>query len=674
VVPRQLPGPVRQFTGRHDELAALTGLVDSGCGPASAVVISAISGTAGIGKTTLAVRWAHLAAEKFPDGQLYVNLRGFDGSAAPVPPVEAIRDFLGALEVPSDRIPASQEAQAALYRTLVAGKRLLIVLDNASDPDQVRPLLPGSPGCVVLVTSRAELTALAATDGAHLLTLDLLTQQEACGLLASHLGIRRVAAEQAAADELIALCARLPLALAIAAARAAAHPQFPLTALAAELRGTAGRLDVLDTGQAASSLRAVFSWSYQQLNERAARLFRLLGLHPGPDIGVPAAASLAALPLPAARTALHALTRASLITELAPGRYTMHDLLRMYAAELAEERDSSDDRRAAAERMLDHYLYTADTTARLLDADQDPYTSGSPVNGVTPEIIIGRDRALAWFAAEHKVLLAVTKNTAENGFDAQAQQLAWILITYLDRGGHWPDLVASQHIALACSTQLGDLGGQAHAHRNLGRAHFRLGQANLARAHLMQAARLARRLGDQAGEARAHLGLSTVFEGGQSPRQALRSSLRALALAEAAGPPALKAMACNNVGYLYATLGDFGTALAYCQRAQREQSQISGPSTLEASIWDSLGYIYQHLGDHRQATQSYLRAAGLFRELGAHLYQAKTLSNLGDAYRAADDLRASRGAWEQALAILSALDHPDADLIRTRLAGSKVTP
>ena len=536
----------------------------------------------------------------------------------------------------------------------------------------MRPLLPGSPGCLVLVTSRAELTGLAAIDDAHLLSLDLLTKAEARGLLISHLGIGRVATEQAAVDELIELCARLPLALGIAAARAAARPRFPLAPLAAELRGAAGRLDALDTGQPASSVRAVFSWSYQQLSELAARLFRLLGLHPGPDICAPAAASLATLPLPVARTALHALSRASLISELAPGRYTMHALLRVYAAELSGDRDSGEDHRAAAERMLDHYLHTADTAARLLDPVQETYIPGSPAVGVTPEVITDRDQALAWFATERKVLLAVTRNASTAGFDAHAQRLSLTLMTYLDRGGHWPDLTASQHIALVCSERLGDLGGQAHAHRNLARAHTRGGQLDLARTHLLQAVRLARCLGDQVGEAEAHLHLSTVCEAEQRPRASLRSSLRALDLAETAGSPALRAMACNNVGYLYATLGDSQTALAYCQRALREQSQLVGPSTLKASIWDSLGYIYQDLGDHRQATESYLRAAGLFRELGARRPHAKTLSNLGDAYRLAGDMDASRHAWEQALITLADLNDPGADLVRTKLRDAEM--
>jgi transcriptional regulator with XRE-family HTH domain/tetratricopeptide (TPR) repeat protein len=666
-VPRQLPAPVRHFTGRRAELDTLTGMLGRAGRPAGPVLITAIGGMAGMGKTALAVRWAHQIADRFPDGQLYVNLRGFDPSGRPMAAAEAICGVLEALGVPPERIPVGLDALANLYRSLLAGKQMLVLLDNARDPDQVRPLLPGAPGCLVLVTSRAELTGLAALDGAHLLTLDLPTQQEARTLLAAHLGARRVAAEQAAAGELITLCARLPLALGIVAARAAAHPSFPLTALAAELRDTAGRLDALDTGQTASSVRAVFSWSCQQLSEPAARLFRLLGLHPGPDIGAAAAASLACVPPPAARTALHALARAGLITELAPGRYAMHDLLRVYAAELATSRDLDTDHQAAAGRMLGHYLHTADTAACLLDPLQQSYVSHPPAPGVTPEVLTDHDQALAWFAAERNVLLALTEHAARTGYDTHAQQLSWILVTYLDWGGHWSDMTASAHLALACSQRLGDLRGQAHAHRNLARAHLRQRQAELARTHLTRAARLARRAGDQAGESEAYLRLSAVFEGQQRPREALRSSLRALELAKSAGSPALTAMACNNAGYLYARLGDPRNALAYCQQAQREHSRLGGPSTLQASICDSLGYAYRRLGEHDQATHSYQRAADLFGELGARRQQAKTLSNLGDAYHAAGDVHAARQSWQQALTILIGLDHPDASLVRAKL-------
>ena len=380
-VPRQLPAAVAHFAGRTDELKALTGLLDAAAGGGGTVAISAIGGTAGVGKTALAVHWAHQVADRFPDGQLYVNLRGFDPSATPA---DAVRRFLDALQVPAAKIPPSPEAQQGLYRSLLAGQQMLIVLDNARDAAQVRSLLPGGQGCLVLVTSRSQLSSLVAAEGAYPVTLDVLSPAEARSLLESRLGPERVATQPRAAAELAGLCARLPLALAIAAARAALNPAQPLAALAAELRDAAGRLDALDAGDAAASVRAVFSWSYRQLPQPAARMFRLLGIHPGPDITSPAAASLAATPHDQARQALAQLTRASLLTEHAPGRYAFHDLLRAYATELATTQDRDTARRAATHRALDHYLYTASPSALVLYPQRDTLTLARPSPGCYP--------------------------------------------------------------------------------------------------------------------------------------------------------------------------------------------------------------------------------------------------------------------------------------------------
>jgi len=352
--PRQLPAAVRHFAGRDVELAALA---DQLADAADMVVISAVGGTAGIGKTALAVHFAHQVADRFLDGQLYVNLRGFDPTGSPMSPAEAIRGFLEAFDVPGERIPVTLGAQAALYRSVLADRRVLVVLDNARDADQVRPLLPGSPGCMVVVTSRNQLISLITAEGARPLTLDLLTVAEARQLLAGRLGAGRVAADAAAVEEIIASCARLPLALAIVAARAATHPQFPLASLAGELRDARGGLNAFGGGDAAADPRAVFSWSYQQLSPQAARLFRLLGLHPGPDTTAWAAASLAALPTEQARGSLAELARAHLVTERAPGRFAFHDLLRAYAVEQARSHDTDDDRKATVSRALDHYLH-----------------------------------------------------------------------------------------------------------------------------------------------------------------------------------------------------------------------------------------------------------------------------------------------------------------------------
>jgi DNA-binding SARP family transcriptional activator/DNA-binding XRE family transcriptional regulator len=346
-VPRQLPAASAHLVGRDEEMATLTGLLDQLADGTGTVPVCAIGGMAGAGKTALAVRWAQQAAARFPDGQLYVNLRGFDPSDTSAAPGQAIRGFLDALGVPPGQIPGAADSRAALYRSLTAGQRLLIVLDNALDEQQVRPLLPGTPGPLVIVISRNQLTGLSAAEGARLLTLGTLTTPQAHAMLAARLGPDRAAAEPHAAAEITALCGRLPLALAAAAAHAAARPQLSLAALAADLRAPRSRLQLLDTGDPAVSVPTAFSTSYRQLTPPAARIFRLLGPHPDPDITIPAAASLAGTAPGQAHRHLAELARAHLVSEHAPGRYTMHDLVRAYAADLAETTGDQADRPAA---------------------------------------------------------------------------------------------------------------------------------------------------------------------------------------------------------------------------------------------------------------------------------------------------------------------------------------
>jgi DNA-binding SARP family transcriptional activator len=367
VVPRQLPGIAANFTGRAAELAALDGMLrEAGDEEPGTVVISAIGGTAGVGKTALAVRWAHRVAGQFPDGQLYVNLRGFDPSGSPVDAAEVIRRFLGVLGVAPERIPPDLAAQACLYRSLLAGRKLLIVLDNARDEQQVRPLLPADPGCLVLATSRNALTGLAAAEGARLLPVHVLAPAEARQMLTARLGCQRAEADPVAVAEIARLCAYLPLALSVAAARAAARPGLPLAALATELRADCSRLDALDSGDPTVSVRDVFSWSYQGLSDPARRMFRLLGVHPGPDISAAAAASLVGANQAETDRCLAELTRAHLLAEHRPSRYTFHDLLRVYAAEQAAATGAGEARRWGGRRGPDLHPYTADAVGGML--------------------------------------------------------------------------------------------------------------------------------------------------------------------------------------------------------------------------------------------------------------------------------------------------------------------
>jgi len=669
--PAQLPRDLPGFTGRLAVLNQLHGLLAaaeaSPTGASMPVVV--ISGTAGIGKSTLAVHFAHQVACHFPDGQLYVNLRGFDASGSPVTPAAAIRGFLEAFSVKGERIPADQDGQAALYRSLISGKRVLIVLDNARDAAQVRLLLPASPGVLVLVTSRSQLTGLIVTEAARLLTLGVLTPDEALSLLASRLGPDRIAAEPQAAGELTRLCALLPLALAVAAACAAVRPQFPLAAVAAEIREASDRLDILHTGEAATSVRIVFSWSYEQLSDPAARMFRLLGLHPGPDISVPAAASTAGIPPSHARRALTELARSQILTEHAPGRFASHDLLRAYAAELARATDSQASRHEATHRMLDHYLHSACLASRRLTPHRRPLTLEPPQPGVQPVDLGTAEQALAWFEAERAALLAVTPLAAQSGFDRHAWQLPWALGDFLDLRGDWHEWVAALRTALDAATALGDLLGLARTRHKLGSAYTRLGGHHDAVRHLSDALRLYQKLEDPVGQAHVHNALCILLEQQRCWDDALRHAQHALDLHRDAGYLPGQANALNSVGWLHAQVGRYEQALTCCQDSLDLHRGL-GNQLGAAGAWDSLGYIHHHLGDHGQALTCYQHALDLCRHLGDRHRQAATLTRLGDTQHASQGHPAARDAWQQALDILDDIGHPDAQLVRARLKAS----
>jgi tetratricopeptide (TPR) repeat protein/transcriptional regulator with XRE-family HTH domain len=667
-VPRQLPAAVGDFTGRAAELETLSRILDDNAnGPPGTVVISAIGGAAGVGKTALAVRWAHQVAGRFGDGQLYVNLRGFDPCGIPMTAAEAIRGFLDALGVPPGRIPPQPDAQAGMYRSLMVAKKMLIVLDNARDEQQVRPLLPASPGSLVIVTSRNRLTGLAAAEGARLLSLDVLAPGEAIELLAARIGASRAAAEPDAVSEIAAQCAFLPLALAVAAARATARPAFPLSTLAAELGNRARRLDALDAGDPAASVRGVFSWSYQQLSAAAARMFRLLGLHPGPDISVPAAASLAATGAAEARRSLGELTRAHLIAERVPGRYAFHDLLRAYAAAQGRDIDSDNDRAAATARLLDYYLHTAYAADMVTAPWRTPITLAPLSAGVLPEPHADHQQAMAWFEAEHDVLFAAVPAAAQSGFDRQAWQLPAAMAIYLQRSGRLHERAGILDAGLAAATRLGDVAGQAACHRLLASACLPVHDYERADTHVRRAMELYRRLGDHRGEARTHALRGSIAAAQARYADAVAHAERAQRLYQAIGQTAGEAEMLNDIGFYYGHLGDYQQARAHCQRAVSVSAEIGDRHT-EGYAWDSLAYAERHLGNLTAAAACYERALGIFRDFGDRHSEAVTLSNLGDVRHAADDPLGTRETWRQALAILDDLGHPDAGEVRAKLA------
>jgi DNA-binding SARP family transcriptional activator len=666
LVPRQLPAAPAQFIDRAAELARLDELIGQTAEPGGEAQVRAVVGSPGIGKSALATVWAHRAAGHFPDGQLYVNLKGFAPAARPVLPEQAIRGFLQALGVPSAEIPESPDAQTALYRSVLAGKRVLVVLDNARDADQVRPLLPGSGRCAVLITSRARLDGLVATVGARILTLDVMSEAESRELIVRRLGAARAQAEPEAVADLARLCAGLPLGLAIVAARAAARPGFRLAALSAELGGGDARLDALETADTTSSVREVFSWSYRQLSQPAARMFRLLGLHPGPDITVAAAASLGATGRSQARRAVAELAGAHLLTEHVPGRFTGHDLLRAYAAELAAEGEDEVGRDLARRRLGDHYLHTAAAAGRRLCPARPAVILGAAQPGTVPEKFTSYAEALGWFSAEHQVLLAVADAAAAACDDACAWQLPALLTDYLNREGHWHDLAALGRAALAAAEQAGDGLGQAHAHASIGVANLRVGCYGTARSHLLRASSLFREAGATAWQARNDLTIGVLFDRQGRHDKARLQAERALSLYQDLGYRAGEAHALENLGWHLAMLGSGQAAVTHCRRAldlHREVGNLVG----EAHAWDHLGYAMHLVGDDAEAIACYRRSLKLLREVRDRAEQGGVLARLGDIYSAIGNKAMAKAVWRRALAILEELQDLGADEVRSRL-------
>ncbi|MEV6413032.1 BTAD domain-containing putative transcriptional regulator [Kribbella sp. NPDC051718] len=653
-VPAQLPPATFGFTGRVSHLRRLDSVLANG-GQSIAVV----SGTAGVGKTALALHWAHQARDRFPDGQIYLNLRGFDPGGTPVSPAEAVRTLLDAFAVEPERIPGGLEAQVGLYRSLVADRRVLIVLDNVADADQARPLLPGARECRVVVTSRNQLRGLLTADGAQPVTLDLLSISEARSLLAQRLGAERVSAEPAAVNEIITHCARLPLALSIVAARAVSYPEFSLQVLAGEL---GAGLDEFAGADNATDVRVVFSWSYLRLSPDAARLFRLLGLHSGPDIGLPAAVSLAAEAPRQVRRLLGELCAAHLLTEHAPGRYAFHDLLRAYAAELALAEHPEAERLEVSRRILDHYVHTGYLADGLLNTrrDDDPTVLSPVAPGVVPECPSSYDEGLGWFTTELPVLLSIVRTATD------PWQLVWTMTRFLAYRGLWQESLAALGIAVAAAERSGDQARQAFAYRYLGCAQIRLGQYDDAGVQLQAALDRYLASGDTVGAAHTHRHFAWMLDRQAAHAEALEHAELALELFESAGHRAGQARSLNAVGWFHAMLGDHLEALRNCELALELQASLADRFG-QAETLDSLGYIQQRLGRFTDAIESYERAVALFQAVGDRYNEADTLGSLGDVHQAAGDDGAARIAWARAVDVLERLGHPDADALRARL-------
>ncbi|MFJ8982488.1 AfsR/SARP family transcriptional regulator [Streptomyces sp. NPDC102282] len=648
--PAQLPRSLPVFAGRAAEGAWLSAV--SGApgrpGPASAPAV-VISGTPGVGKTTFAVHHAHRVASSFRDGQLFVNLCGFHPHAPAVEPGAALHGFLSALGVPAPRIPEDTADRSTLFRTLLADRQVLVVLDNARDEQQVRPLLPAGAGCLTLITSRSQLPGLIATDGAKPLRLALPSPTEAHEALERRLGSERLAAEPDAAADIIRLCGRLPLAMAVVAARAELDPSLPLHAMVDDLEHTHGGLEAFAGFDTTTDVRTVFSWSYQSLDVHAARLFRLLALHPGPHITAPAAASLAGLPLPRTRRALAALLSSCLVEQPLPGRYSLHDLLRGYATELAHTHDTGQGRHQATLRVLDHYMFTACEANRFLKQDiSHDLELGTPHSGVWPEELTTVTQATRWLTAEQAVLTGLLHTAVGQKLDDHITGLAWSLKEYLNRQEFWPEAISALTPALEVARRRNDALEEGRCLRHLGGIHGYLGHQEQALHQLHHATTIFEELDDIGEQARAHyVTACALFLFGRTA-EAVAASERGLELSRETGEELWLAECLLELAWFHANLGNLEKSLLYSEEGIALFHHLDAPWQL-AQGWDILAHNLRLLGRYEDSVTTYQRASRAFGELGDHRNAIGTLMRLGDTRLAMGDREGARKNWVDAL-------------------------
>ncbi|MFC5264605.1 BTAD domain-containing putative transcriptional regulator [Kribbella qitaiheensis] len=650
-VPAQLPADHRDFTGRIAELSEAVQNLDRDRGRAT---VALITGMAGVGKTTFAVHLGHRIANRYPDGQLYLDLRGFGPAGDQVAPEDALYVLLEALGVPVESMPTDLTGRAALLRSLLAGRRMLVLLDNAKDAAQVRPLLPGVPTSLVLITSRDRLTGLLVSDDADLIKLDVLAPADARTFLIGKLGARRVTAEPQAADEILERCGRLPLAISLVAARAIVNPAFSLSAIAAELRRGLDAFEDLDGGD----VRSVFSWSYNSLTPESARLFRLLSLAPWAQYDLTAAGSLAGLPINETRRLIAELIRVNLLAESLPGEFTFHDLIRAYATDLAAavEQPTCQD---VLVRALNHTVHNARAAVQLLRPHRDPIALVTLLPGVSVRPIADRSAAWAWFSTQYTVIVSSMRKAYESGLDEYVCQLAWTLNTYLYRAGHWEDLIAAAELALAAATRMDDQLLIAKANHVLGNTETWLYRFEAADAHLNRAIAVYRAARSESEEATAidSLGNLRSFEGRSV--EAIQQYQKVLRMTS---DDLSQASALNNLANEYNATGDHVLAVSICLQAVELWTKFDDQHSL-ANSWDTLGSSYQGLGDFEQAASYYRLAFEGFRDLGNRYNEAKTLINYAISQQALDDTEAAHRAVTSAVAILRDLKHPDAETV-----------
>ncbi|MFJ3498436.1 BTAD domain-containing putative transcriptional regulator [Streptomyces sp. NPDC086091] len=666
-VPAQLPYDLPVFSGRQRELTEVVEVAEAARRSGSTALLCVAAG-AGIGKTTFAIHAAHSLALHYPDGQVFLDLRGFDPHERPVLPHRALRMVLEAFGVPAAQIPDDVDSQTGLYRSILADKRILLLLDNVRDAQHVRPLLPPSPGSLVIVTSRDQMAGLVIRDGAHYLLLEPLPPADARDLLIRRLGAACVDADPAATSVIGERSSGLPLALALIAASAATRRVTSLTGIADELEGKPTALDALSTSDASTDIRSVFSWSYATLTPGAARLYRLSSLAPSAGCSVTALAALAGQPVATTRVQIDELIAAHLLEECALDRFLSHDLLREYAGELLRARDSEPERDEAFRRLLAHCLHTAYTAAHVLSRNLPPLELHQEATKAPTADVTTAEQAQGWFAEEVSSLRQLVERAGVvEGCETQTWQLAWSMMDHLQREGRWEDQIAVHRVALAAATRGEDLVGRAHVLRNLARSFTQIGRQDAARQHLVDALALFEDLGDPDGQARSHGNLALILTRKGENQAALTHVRRAVELFEAAGDPAAQASALNNLGWMCAQTGAYDEALRHCREALRLLHELDD-LVARAATWDSIGYIQHQLGDYAEAQECYRRALDLDRQVGDEYNAAETLTHLGETRLTVGDVDGAFSAWSAALSTFELLAPQNAARLRSRLA------
>ncbi|MCR6485050.1 winged helix-turn-helix domain-containing protein [Amycolatopsis sp. OK19-0408] len=663
-VRNDLPGDIADFAGREAELARLLAVRAGVARTApTAVVIEAIDGMAGIGKTTLAIHAAHRLAGDYPDARLFLDLHGHTSGQPPVTPAAALDTLLRALGVPAEKIPHDADARAALWRAELAGRSALVVLDNAADAAQVRPLLPGSPGTLLLITSRRRLLDL---EPARVLSLDVLPEADAIALFTGIVADDRLADDPDGVREVVELCGHLPLAIRIAAARLRSRPVWTVRHLAGRLRQATRPLAELSAGD--RSVAAAFALSYRQLDPARQRMFRLLGLNPGPDVDVPAAAALAGTTAAEAERLLESLVDDHLLQQPVTGRFRFHDLVRQHARTTALAEEPEPARRAALRRLVGFHLHTGHRGSRLLDRQHPPIDVGEPPAGCVPAPLADDAAAMSWFDVNHECVLAARQAAEDAGWDTSVWQLAWTLDNFHYRRGYLQANITSWLAGLAAAERLRDVAVRARAHRRLGLVYGPFGKPAEALHHLNRSLVLTGEIGDTLGQAGVHFVLALHWINEKDDERALGHATSALELYRALGDPKWEARAFSMIGACQSRLGRHREARAQAEAGLalcREREDVYG----EADALDSLATIARESGHHGDALGRSREALALWRHLDNTYRQAGTLAAIGDAHRALDECDRARDAWHQAIELYRAHNlHPAADEIEKRSA------